>query len=126
MTHANDHAVLNETLLAQYREMDAKMSKDHLLPRLYHVFEKNFPDYLGKLTQAVQAHDPDQISHYIHKMLGMAHNIGAYRLSQILLHWEQLSLDNKMEIDTTVLDQLAIEFKKAETALEQYIEGGKH
>ncbi len=120
------HAILNETLLEQYLEMDAKVSKDRLLPRLYRVFEKNFPDYLKVLTQAVQSHDPEQVSHMIHKMLGMAHNIGALRLSQILLHWEQLSVENKMQINEQTLEHLWNEFKTAEAALGQYIKIEEH
>lgn len=128
----NEHAdrsiqtVLNEDLLAQYREMDARMSKDHILPRLFHVFEKNFPDYLAKLTEGLQGQNPEQVTHFVHKMLGMSHNIGALRLSQILLHWEQSSLEDKMQIDTHALDQILKEFKTAESALEQYMKDREH
>lgn len=122
----SSQSILNEDLLAQYREMDARMSKDQILPRLFHVFEKNFPDYLAKLTEGLQGHDPEQVTHFVHKMLGMSHNIGALRLSQILLHWEQSPVEDKMRIDTHALDQILKEFKTAENALEQYIKTREH
>lgn len=122
----SSQSILNEDLLAQYREMDARMSKDRMLPRLFHVFEKNFPEYLAKLTEGLETQNPEQVNHFVHKMLGMSHNIGALRLSQILLHWEQSSLENKMQIDTHGLDQILNEFKIAESALEQYLEEREH
>ncbi|HET9240064.1 MAG TPA: Hpt domain-containing protein [Oligoflexus sp.] len=119
-------SILNEDLLAQYREMDARMSKDRMLPRLFQVFEKNFPEYIAKLIEGLETQNPEQVNHFVHKMLGMSHNIGALRLSQILLHWEQTSLENKMRIDTHALDQIRNEFKIAESALEQYLEEWEH
>lgn len=122
----DEQTILNEDLLAQYREMDARMSKDKILPRLFQVFEKNFPDYLARLAEGLEVRNPEQVNHFVHKMLGMSHNIGALRLSQILLHWEQSSLENKMQIDTHALDQILQEFKTAESALEQYIREREH
>jgi HPt (histidine-containing phosphotransfer) domain-containing protein len=122
----SDQTILNEDLLAQYREMDARMANDKILPRLFNVFEKNFPDYLAKLQEGLEVQSPEQVTHFVHKMLGMSHNIGALRLSQILLHWEQSSLENKMQIDTHALDQIMKEFKTAENALEEYIKDREH
>lgn len=122
----DEQTILNEDLLAQYREMDARMSNNKMLPRLFQVFEKNFPDYLARLAEGLEVRNPEQVSHFVHKMLGMSHNIGALRLSQVLLHWEQLSVEDKMQIDTHVLDQILQEFKTAENALEKYIKEREH
>jgi len=118
--------VLNETLIAQYEAMDEGIADDPLLPKLYAIFQKNIPEHLKRLALALQKQDEADVSYLIHKMLGMAHNVGALRLSDILLILEQSDIATKMRLDGEHLGLLHSEFGAAETALKFYMNSRSH
>ncbi len=115
---------LNETLLAQYRAMDEGVVEDPLLPRLVSIFAKHFPEHLKRLNLGLQAKDEAEVNYVIHKMLGMAHNVGALRLSDMLMVLESGEAEVKMRLSEEDVAQLVKEFEAAAAALQEYLNLG--
>ncbi|HYX33531.1 MAG TPA: Hpt domain-containing protein [Oligoflexus sp.] len=118
--------ILNDSLLAQYEAMDEGITDDPLLPKLFSIFQKNITDHLKKLAVALQKHDETEVNYLIHKMLGMAHNVGALRLSDVLMILEQAETSTKMRLDGHHLAILNAEYKAAEAALIQHMNSRSH
>lgn len=118
--------ILNETLLAQYEAMDEGVTDDPLLPKLVSIFQKHMPEHLKRLAAGLQKQDEAEVTYVIHKMLGMAHNVGALRLSDFLMVLENSDPEGKMGLgpdDVTLLQQ---EFEAAAAALDEYLSEGPH
>lgn len=118
--------ILNETLLAQYEAMDEGVIEDPLLPKLVGIFQKHLPEHLKRLETALQNQDETEVNYVIHKMLGMAHNVGALRLSDVLMVLENSETDAKMSLGRVDVELLNQEFEAAAAALDEYLKSGPH
>jgi HPt (histidine-containing phosphotransfer) domain-containing protein len=117
--------LLNDALLAQYEAMDEGAKDDPLLPKLFGIFQKNLPEHIARLIAALDKQDETEVNYIIHKMLGMAHNVGALRLSDILLILEHAEVETKMQLNQEDLALLEAEFKAAESALYDYMKSAE-
>jgi HPt (histidine-containing phosphotransfer) domain-containing protein len=122
----SEQPLLNDALLAQYEAMDEGAKDDPLLPKLFVIFQKNLPEHMDQLIEALGKQDETEVNYLIHKMLGMAHNVGALRLSDILTILEHAELPTKMRLNQEDLARIADEFKAAETALCDYMKSRAH
>lgn len=118
--------VLNETLIEQYEAMDEGINDDPLLAKLFAIFQKSLPEHLNRLVVALQKQDETDVNYLIHKMLGMAHNVGALRLSEILMILEQSETTTRMRLDADDLALLNAEYRAAEAALKQHLNSRGH
>lgn len=118
--------ILNDTLLAQYEAMDEGVTDDPLLPKLFGIFQKNIPEHMKRLVVALDKQDATEVNHIIHKMLGMAHNVGALRLSDILMVLEQSEITVKMQLDQNDLALLNAEYGSAVSALREHLKSVTH
>jgi HPt (histidine-containing phosphotransfer) domain-containing protein len=118
--------ILNETLLAQYEAMDEGVTEDPLLPKLVGIFQNHLPQHLERLEKALQNQDETEVNYVIHKMLGMAHNVGALRLSDVLMVLENSDTEVKMNLGPADVDLLQREFEAAAAALDEYLLSGPH
>lgn len=114
--------ILNESLLAQYQAMDEGVTEDPLLPRLVGIFEKHMPEHLKRLHMGLQKQDEAEVTYVVHKMLGMAHNVGALRLSDILMVLENSEAETRMRLSDEDLALLMQEFEAAAAALQEYLD----
>jgi HPt (histidine-containing phosphotransfer) domain-containing protein len=126
MPFMSSSPVLNETLLAQYEAMDEGVTEDPLLPKLVAIFQKHLPEHLKRLDAGLKKQDEAEVSYVIHKMLGMAHNVGALRLSDYLMVLENSEADVKMSLGPEEVKQLQEEFEAAAAALDEYLNEGPH
>lgn len=118
--------ILNESLIAQYEAMDEGVTDDPLLPKLVNIFQKHLPEHLARLDLALQKHDEAEVTYVIHKMLGMAHNVGALRLSDFLMALENSDTETKMRLDGDAVTLLNQEFEAASAALQEHLNRGSH
>jgi HPt (histidine-containing phosphotransfer) domain-containing protein len=126
MPFMSSSPVLNETLLAQYEAMDEGVVEDPLLPKLVGIFQKHMPEHLKRLDAGLQKQDEAEVSYVIHKMLGMAHNVGALRLSDFLMVLENSDPDVKLNLAQEDVKLLQQEFEAAAAALDEYLSEGPH
>ncbi len=116
--------ILNETMLDQYQAMDKGMAEDPLLPRLVSIFENHFPEHLKRLKLGLQTKNEAEVTYVIHKMLGMAHNVGVLRLSDMLMVLENSDTEAKMRLSGGDVTRLVQEFEAAAAALQEYLNLG--
>jgi len=126
MPFMSSSPVLNETLLAQYEAMDEGVTDDPLLPKLVGIFQKHLPEHLKRLEVGLHMQDETEVSYVIHKMLGMAHNVGALRLSDVLMMLENSDPDMKLSLGQEDMKLLQQEFEAAAAALDEYLNEGPH
>jgi HPt (histidine-containing phosphotransfer) domain-containing protein len=126
MPFMSSSPVLNETLLAQYEAMDEGVTEDPLLPKLVGIFQKHLPEHLKRLDAGLAKQDEAEVSYVIHKMLGMAHNVGALRLSDYLMVLENSEADVKLSLGPEEVKTLQQEFEAAAAALDEYLNEGPH
>jgi hypothetical protein len=65
-----------------------------------------------------------EVSYVIHKMLGMAHNVGALRLSNVLMVLENSDPEVKLSLGQEDVKLLQQEFEAAAAALDEYLSEG--
>ncbi len=116
--------ILNETMLDQYQAMDKGMAEDPLFPRLVSIFENHFPEHLKRLKLGLQTKNEAEVTYVIHKMLGMAHNVGVLRLSDMLMVLENSDTEAKMRLSGGDVTRLVQEFEAAAAALQEYLNLG--
>jgi HPt (histidine-containing phosphotransfer) domain-containing protein len=116
--------ILNEDLLAQYQAMDEGVTDDPLLPKLIGIFQKHIPEHLERLESALEKQDVNEVTYVIHKMLGMAHNAGALRLSDLLMILENGENETRMSLRRDDVALLKQEFEAAAAALREYLNDG--
>lgn len=126
MPFTSSSPVLNESLLLQYEAMDEGVPDDPLLPKLVSIFQKHLPEHLKRLDAGLQKQDEAEVSYVIHKMLGMAHNVGALRLSDLLMVLENSSPEGKLSLGQDEVKRLQQEFEAAAAALDEYLSEGPH
>lgn len=126
MPFMSSSPVLNETLLSQYEAMDEGVTDDPLLPKLVGIFQKHLPEHLIRLDAGLQKQDEAEVSYVIHKMLGMAHNVGALRLSDFLMVLENSDPEVKLSLGQQDVKLLQQEFEAAAAALDEYLKEGPH
>lgn len=126
MPFMSSSPVLNESLLAQYEAMDEGVTEDPLLPKLVGIFQKHLPEHLERLDAGLQKQDEAEVSYVIHKMLGMAHNVGALRLSDLLMVLENSDPVAKLSLGPEDVKHLKQEFEAASAALDEYLNEGPH
>ncbi|WP_141730968.1 Hpt domain-containing protein [Oligoflexus tunisiensis] len=118
--------ILNAALIEQYEAMDEGVTDDALLPKIFGIFHRNIPEHLERLTVALQSQDEETVNYVIHKMLGMAHNVGALRLSDILMILEQAETATKMHLTGNEVAMLQREFEAAVAALQEHLDQRTH
>jgi HPt (histidine-containing phosphotransfer) domain-containing protein len=119
---SSSSSILNEELLAQYQAMDEGVMDDPLLPKLIGIFQKHIPEHLERLEAALDKQDVKDVTYVIHKMLGMAHNAGALRLSDQLMILENAENETRMRMTREDVAQLRQEFEAAAAALREYLD----
>jgi HPt (histidine-containing phosphotransfer) domain-containing protein len=118
--------VLNATLIEQYEAMDEGESEDALLPKIFGIFQGSMPEHLERLSEGLQSQDEETVSYVIHKMLGMAHNVGALRLSDILMILEHAENGTRMRLTQDDVALLQKEYEAAVAALQEHISRRTH
>ena len=119
-------SILNENLLLQYEAMDDGDSDDPLLASLMEIFEKHIPEHLQCLALATQNDDGAEVKYLLHKMLGMAHNMGASRLAGLIALLEESRSRADISLNESDLSALNEEFETALAALSMRWQDRRH
>jgi HPt (histidine-containing phosphotransfer) domain-containing protein len=118
--------VLNAALIEQYEAMDEGETEDALLPKIFGIFHRSIPEHIERLSEGLQSQDEETVNYVIHKMLGMAHNVGALRLSDILMVLEHAETATRMRLTQDDVAIIQEEFEAAVAALQDHIDQRTH
>jgi HPt (histidine-containing phosphotransfer) domain-containing protein len=82
-----DGPVINQQLLASYRELQADGTSDVVM-ELIDIFLEDLPHRLAELQSAVAGGDPTRARSAAHRLKGGAASVGAARLAAVLAQLE--------------------------------------
>ena len=109
---APDMAVLNKSLLDQYRGR-----KNNLLERLIDAYLTQAPGLLQQLRKAAEQNDLKGMRAYSHALKSCGYNLGAIRVSKICQEIETAAALGDATIATEATARIACECFDAEQAL---------
>ncbi len=101
---SEDAPTLDQDSLAQLLELERE--SPGILTELVSIFEKEMPEAIRKMTEALSANDFNTLGGLAHKMKSSCANLGLSKLSELLLAIETASKQNEPATVASRLEQL--------------------
>lgn len=76
--------------------LDIVDSDEELLKEIFDIFIDDYPDVIGKIKEAIQAGNADNLNSSAHALKGMLQNVGALTVTDIAFELETMGKQRDM------------------------------